>query len=148
MTKTYTMPTWEEFLAAHPAASGSKHYAEVRGPTFEMDYTVLPETYEAIREALAVEPPESERLVGAARGETRDEFFGIAVGREAWADAGGGEEKPVRAVDPEPVADHPRCGNCKCWESRTPDNDVGDCRRFPAKITKGSHDHCGEWRAK
>ena len=59
MSKTYTMPTWEEFLTAHPASSGSKQYAEVRGYTFEEDYTVVEETYEAIREALAVEQPDA-----------------------------------------------------------------------------------------
>lgn len=89
---------------------------------------------------------ESERLVGKARGEAGlgwKDVFGPKPG-ETWADVGGGEEKPVRG--PDPAANKPRCVSCVFWVQK--DNDVGECHRFPSKVTKYGYDWCGEWRAK
>lgn len=116
MTKRYTMPTWEEFIVmASMQGWKPKEGCLRREETSTVSY-INETTYNAIREALAAEEPESERLVGKARGEAKEQNSAlddlVEEVRKSWADVGGGEEKPVRAAVGEVVE--------LCWHTMKP----------------------------
>lgn len=135
MTKRYILPEAKEFAKRFGGISKHGIVHDVPGAALG---SIDVDDYNAIREATAVED-EAQRLVGKARGEPED---WNASTEQGWADAGGGEEKPVRT--PDPATDTPCCGRCAFW--KVYNSGMGECRRFPSKVTKAAGDLCGEFK--